>query len=157
MGRARRIPTRCVRAPGWPRSNELPGRVRVASLRRCPSRKDFVQKAVEMRYLRNVSERTTEWYGLAFRWLPNPSPTEDDLKQTIIRMREGRLTPRSVNSYITAINSYLHWTGSSLTMQKLKAEEKVLAVYSPENITTFVNWKPKRPCQRTPGNHADVD
>lgn len=49
----------------------------------------FEQFIKERRYLGNVSERSIEWYKLAFKWLPNENPTEAELKQAVIRMREG--------------------------------------------------------------------
>lgn len=65
------------------------------------------QGTPERRYLINVSERTAECYNQAFRWLPNENPTEQDLKQVVVAMRDGSLKPRSVNSYRTAINASL--------------------------------------------------
>jgi integrase/recombinase XerD len=118
----------------------------------------FQQFLRERRYLGNISERSIEWYSLAFKWLPNEAPDEPALKECIIRMREGGLKPRSVNSYITAINSYLHWAGGSdrkcgagcshLHLSKLKAEQKILPTYSSTDIGAFVHWKPKTRCER---------
>jgi integrase/recombinase XerD len=108
----------------------------------------FEQFLRERRYLGNISERSIDWYKLAFKWLESESPDEAHLKNCIIRMREGGLSPRSVNSYITAINSYLKWSGSSLKLKKLKAEQKVLPVYSAGDISAFAHWKPKTYCQR---------
>jgi integrase/recombinase XerD len=109
----------------------------------------FEQFLRERRYLGNISEHSIDWYRLAFKWLNNDSPDEAALKDCVIRMRESGLKPRSVNSYITAINSYLKWSGnSSLKMKKLKAEQKIMPVYSAADISVFVHWKPKRRCGR---------
>ena len=59
----------------------------------------FEQLPKERRYLCNVSERTIEWYQQAFKWLPNENPTDPELKQTVIRMREEGLSARGINSY----------------------------------------------------------
>jgi hypothetical protein len=75
----------------------------------------FDQFLKERRYLHNVSERSIEWYDQAFNWLPNENPTEAELKQTVIRMREEGLCARSINSYRTALNAYLHWLNSPET------------------------------------------
>ena len=75
----------------------------------------FDQFLKERRYQGNVSERSIEWYELAFKWLPNENPTESELKQTVIRMREEGLSARSINSYRTALNAYLHWLMSPET------------------------------------------
>lgn len=53
--------------------------------------------------------RTLEWYAQALHWLDNPNPDERTLKNVVVRMWESGLKARSVNSYRTAINSYVHW------------------------------------------------
>jgi integrase/recombinase XerD len=118
----------------------------------------FEQFIKERRYLGNVSERSIEWYDLAFKWLPNENPSDAELKQTVIRMRENGLKARSVNSYRTAINAYLHWLDNSEIkcspscshprISKLKSEDKILPVYSATDISTFVHWKSKKRCER---------
>ena len=65
----------------------------------------FDQFLKERRYLGNLSERSIEWYDQAFKCLPNENPTDAELKQTVIRMREEGLSPRSINSYRTALNA----------------------------------------------------
>ena len=73
----------------------------------------FEQFIKERQYLVNVSERSIEWYKQAFRWLINEDPTDQDLNQVVVRMRDGGLKARSVNSYRTAINAYLHWNSNA--------------------------------------------
>ncbi len=100
----------------------------------------FDQFTKERRYLCNLSERSIEWYQQAFKWLPNDNPTDAELKQTVIRMREEGLSARSINSYRTALNAYLHWLTSPDTkchpacsharIARMKVEEKVLSAYS---------------------------
>jgi integrase/recombinase XerD len=118
----------------------------------------FDQFIKERRYLGNVSERTIEWYRLAFLWLPNPNPSAAELKQMMVSMREKGLSARSINSYRTGINAYLHWISSPGTkcspacphprMPKMKAEQKVLPVYSTGDVSVFAHWKPKSRCER---------
>ena len=98
----------------------------------------FEQFIKERRYLCNVSERTIEWYEQAFKWLPNENPTEAELKQAVITMREDGLSARSINSYRTALNASLHWLKNPETkchpacshprIARMKVEEKVLPV-----------------------------
>jgi integrase/recombinase XerD len=104
----------------------------------------FEQFIRERQYLHNVSPRTIQWYGEAFKWLRIPEPDEATLKDCIVRMREKGLKARSCNSYICAINSYLNWTGSALRVPKLKDEQRVLPTFSKEDIAKFATWKPKR-------------
>jgi site-specific recombinase XerC len=89
---------------------------------------------------------------------PTKSASEPELKQTVIRMREKGLKARSVNSYRTAINAYLHWLNHPEIkcspscphprISKMKSEKKVLPVYSAKDIFAFVHWKPKKRCER---------
>jgi hypothetical protein len=50
------------------------------------------------------------------------SPTADDLKRFVIRMREKGLKPTACNNRIRAVNAYLKWAGSSYRATKLKEE-----------------------------------
>lgn len=118
----------------------------------------FEQFTKERRYLGNLSERSIEWYQQAFKWLPNENPTEAQLKQAVIRTRDEGLSARSINSYRTALNAYLHWLKNPETkcsgacshprIARMKVEEKVLSVYSPADVGAFARWKAKTYCQR---------
>ena len=100
---------------------------------------DFLK---EKQYITNVSPATLEWYKLALNWLPNKI-TERSLKDAVVKMRASGMKPRSVNSYRTAINSYLAWSGSELTMPKLQDEQKVPSTFSESDIQKLSKWKPK--------------
>ncbi len=118
----------------------------------------FEQFLRERHYLGNISDRSVDWYRLAFKWLNNEAPDDGALKDSVIRMRECGLSPRSVNSYCTAINAYLHWlkspdikcspSCSHLRIPKMKCEQKILPVYSAADISVFIHWKPKKRCER---------
>jgi integrase/recombinase XerD len=110
---------------------------------------DFLK---EKQYISNVSPRTLEWFNQALAWWDgNP-------KTTVIKMREAGLSARSINSYRTAINSYLHWnTGieekchpgcKHPRIPRMKDDEKVLATYQADGIKEFVRFKPKNRVQR---------
>jgi len=51
----------------------------------------FVQ---ERRYLKNVSPSTVSWYVHAFKWLPSESPSQEELKDAVMRMRATGLRNR---------------------------------------------------------------
>ena len=51
----------------------------------------FEQFIRERQYLTNVSPATLEWYKYSFKWLRTESPTEDELKGAVLRMREKGL------------------------------------------------------------------
>jgi integrase/recombinase XerD len=104
----------------------------------------FEEFLKERRYLNNVSEHTLEWYTLALKWLPNANPTEAELKQMVIRMREKGLKARSINSYRTGINAYLHWMESPHRIPHMKCEQRLLPTFSMDDINKLIAWKPKQ-------------
>jgi integrase/recombinase XerD len=62
--------------------------------------------------------------------LPSQSPTEDELKQMIVRMREKGLRATGCNSAIRSINAYLKWAGSPLKIPQMKEPQIILPTYS---------------------------
>lgn len=102
----------------------------------------------ERRYLQNVSERTVQWYNESLKWLRVEEPTDADLKDFVLRMREKGLKPTSCNNRIRAVNAYLKWSGSSLKIPRLKEPQKVLPTFCLSDISRFLTWKPKTACER---------
>ena len=73
----------------------------------------FIEFTRERQYLHNVSPATLSWYASALKWLPSESPTQDELKSAVLRMREKGLKETGCNSAIRTINAYLHWASGS--------------------------------------------
>ena len=114
----------------------------------------FEQFIREKRYLSNVSQRTIEWYENSLKWLNSPDPTQDDLKDAVIRMRTKGLKPTGCNSVIQALNSYTHWVnaggdckcGSGCLHPKLahlKVPDFVPPTFTEPQVRALVAWKPK--------------
>lgn len=112
---------------------------------------DFIR---ERRYLTNVSPATISWYTHAFKWLPCESPTQEQLKDAVMRMREKGLKATGCNAAIRAINAYMHWSsgagerkcgpgGQHPRIAQLKEPENVLPTFTAAQIKQLVNWKPK--------------
>lgn len=111
---------------------------------------DFIR---ERKYLHNVSPHTVSWYKHAFKWLPSESPTQDDLKDAVLRMRQRGLKETGCNAAIRAINAYLHWSGGSERkcgagcthprMRQLKEPQIILPTLTESQVQRLVNWKPK--------------
>lgn len=97
----------------------------------------------ERQYLHNVSPRTIEWYRNCLRWLPNAAPTQTDLNDAVMRMRERGLKPTGCNCLIRGINAYLKWTGSALKVRPLKEPKLVMPTYSAAQIKALIAYKPK--------------
>jgi integrase/recombinase XerD len=112
---------------------------------------DFIR---ERRYLNNVSPATISWYTHALNWLPSESPSQDELKETVLRMREKGLKATGCNAAIRAINAYLHWscTGGERKcgpgcqhphIPQLKEPQLVLPTFTAAQVTRLVSWKPR--------------
>lgn len=104
--------------------------------------------AKEKQYLLGVSPATLEWYEQSLRWLNTESPTEQELKDAVLRMRTAGLKPSSCNSRIRAINSYLTWLKSPYRIPRLREPIRTLPTFSVQDIQRFLSWKPKTFTQR---------
>ena len=102
----------------------------------------------ERQYLSNVSPATVEWYKQSLRWLGTESPTADDLKAFVIRMREHGLKPTACNNRIRAVNAYLKWAGSPHRVSKLKEPQCILPTFTTAQVKLMLNWKPRNFYQR---------
>jgi len=113
----------------------------------------FSQFIRERQYLLNVTPATLDWYSTSLRWLPCESPTEEQLKDTVIRMRERGLKVSGCNSVIRAINSYLHWAHNpkikcspACTHPKipsLKEPDLIPPTFTAAQVSSIVKWKPR--------------
>ncbi|MGA8345986.1 MAG: hypothetical protein WB781_28915 [Candidatus Sulfotelmatobacter sp.] len=72
----------------------------------------FQQFISKRQYLQNVSPATVQWHTLSLKWMPSESPTEDELKLMVVRMREKQMCATGCNSAIRSINAYLRWAAS---------------------------------------------
>lgn len=119
----------------------------------------FEQFIRERQYLTNVTPATIEWYRNSLKWLNTASPSQDDLKDAVIRMRSKGLKPTGCNSAIQALNCYAHWVhagsdskcGSGCKHPKvaqLKEPKLVLPTFTEQQIRLLVSWKPKGKYQR---------
>jgi site-specific recombinase XerC len=70
----------------------------------------------------NVSPATLEWYRQSLRWLDTNSPSEAQLKDFVMRMRQKGLKATGCNCRIRAVKAYLRWAGSPLKVPRLKEE-----------------------------------
>src|ERR1700723_2056927 len=69
----------------------------------------FEQFIRERQYLHNVTPATVEWYKNSLKRLCSESPSQAELNEAVMRMREKGLKATGCNAVIRAINSYLHW------------------------------------------------
>jgi len=102
----------------------------------------FNQFIKERTFLKNVSPGTIIWYKQSFNWLGNPNPTQADLTNFVIRMREAGLKPASCNNRIRAVNAYLKWANLGLKLAKIKEPKCVFELYTVDDIKKIARFKP---------------
>lgn len=111
----------------------------------------FEQFIREKRYLANLSERTLHSYGQVFdrwmRFIGTEIPTEENLPNFIMGMREAGLTITTCNISIRSFNSFLSWLFQkghipNLRMQQLKDTKKVMRSFTNGHLKVLLAWKP---------------
>jgi integrase/recombinase XerD len=118
----------------------------------------FEQFIRERQYLTNVTPATIEWYRRCLKWLPSEAPTQEDLRSTLLRMRQKGLKETGVNTVLRCVNAYLHWTtgsewkcGAGCThprIHQLKEPRLVLPTFADVQVKRLIAWKPKGKYQR---------
>jgi integrase/recombinase XerD len=116
---------------------------------------DFIK---HRKYFVCVSPATLDWYKSCFRSIPE-FPTQADLQNAVVAMRERGLKPTGINSAITCWNAYAHWLAFPETkcgpgckhpkLTRLKEPQNNLAVYSEQQIHRVVAYKPNTAELRT--------
>ena len=104
----------------------------------------FSQFIRERQYLHNVSLSTVEWYKCSFKWLRSETPTEEELRDAVMRMRERGLKATGCNSAIRALNAYLKWSGSPHRVLYLKEDQRVLPTFKLPDIKKLLTHQPKK-------------
>ena len=110
-----------------------------------PSFERFIS---ERQYLQNVTPATVEWYKQSLHYLPCETPTQDQLKAVVMRMREAGRKATGCNSAGRCINAYLKWSGSPLKIPLLKEPQIVLPTFTPQQVRLLVTWRPKGTYQK---------
>jgi integrase/recombinase XerD len=114
----------------------------------------FEQFIRERQFLSNVTPATIEWYKYSLKWLPSDSPTQENLKDTVMRMRQTGRKATGCNCAIRAINSFLHWNSACterkcgpgcthLRIPQIKEPQFVLPTFTPQQIRLLIAWRPK--------------
>jgi site-specific recombinase XerD len=111
----------------------------------------FAQFIKEKRYIANLSERTIQSYEshVFKRWMKyvGVMPTQANLTQFVIAMREDGLSPTTCNITIRSFNSFLGWLhrnghAPALRLQQLKAEKRIMKTFTDDQMRTLLAWRP---------------
>jgi integrase/recombinase XerD len=109
----------------------------------CSNQPKFQAFLCEREYITNVTARTLEWHAQSLKWLENETPTMDDIKTLIVKMRQSGLKASSVNCRLRSIQAYIRWSGSGVVCPRLKEEQAALPSFSKDDIRKFCDWKPR--------------
>ena len=106
------------------------------------------QFITERRYLRNVSERTIQWYRHSFHAFEGALDSKSSIVSRIAELRQRSVSAVSVNTYLRCINAYLRWLhmehGQALIrIPRLKEEQRVLATLTPDHVKRLLQFTPK--------------
>ena len=112
----------------------------------------------ERRYLMSVSENTVRWHTCALKWLPNENPTQEQLQQMVIRMRDRGLKETGCNAVIRSVNAYLHWNsglqgkcGTACQHPKLRSlrePKMVMPTFTEDQVRLLLKYRPKTAFER---------
>jgi integrase/recombinase XerD len=98
----------------------------------------------ERQYLLNVSPKTLDNYTGAFVWLNVENPTQADVTDMVVRMREAGNAATSVNNRLRCVQAYMRWlTGTDVKLKKLKEPQRVPQVFSQSDIAKIAAYKPR--------------
>jgi len=118
----------------------------------------FEQFIRERQYCTNVTAATIEWYRRCLIWLRSDSPTQMDLKDLVMRMRQKGLKETGINTVLRCVNAYLHWNSGSERkcgpgcthprIAQLKEPRLVLPTFTEQHIKRLIAFKPTKRCER---------
>jgi integrase/recombinase XerD len=113
----------------------------------------FAQFTREKQFLNNVSPRTIKFYKDCLaawkRTVGDNLPDKQNIKEFVMRLQEEGIKVVTINIYIRGINSFLTWLlenehiPEKLRIKQLKEPEKVLKVFSDEQLKALLSFRPR--------------
>lgn len=103
-----------------------------------PRHKQFIK---ERQYVNNLSPATIRWYEQSLCCLDTESPTSDDIKALIVRLRERGLEPVSIKSRLQAVRAYCRWARLAVVIPKMKIEQRVLPTFDGTQVARLMHWR----------------
>lgn len=120
----------------------------------------FEQFIREKQYLANVTPATVEWYRHSLKWLDSESPTQEELRDVVLRMRTKGRSASGCNAVIRCLNAYLHWNAvgpeqkcvpggcQHLRIPQLKEPQIILPTFTEQQIKRLVQFRPGKRYRR---------
>jgi integrase/recombinase XerD len=108
----------------------------------------------DRQYLKNVSDRTLEWYHLAFKQFEQHAGAECDLtpataRAFVVGLRERGVIAITCNNRIMAVNAFLKWMydegrlSTRIRIPLQKVEQTVLQTMTDAQLRALVTCKPQ--------------
>jgi integrase/recombinase XerD len=119
----------------------------------------FEQFIRDRQYIHNVTPATVHWYRHSLKWLESESPSQKELTDAVLRMREKGRNASGCNCALRAINAYLHWNSEAGEKKcgpgcqhphiaRLKEPQLILPAFTDAQVKRLVAWNPKAKCQK---------
>jgi integrase/recombinase XerD len=112
----------------------------------------------ERQYLQNATPRTVESYRYCLKFLPNENPSQAELHEMVLNLRQSGRKETGCNVVIRTINGYLHWaTGregkcgagcNHPKLRKLKEPKVVMPTFTETQVSSLVKYRPKGPYKK---------
>lgn len=105
--------------------------------------KEFIE---EKKYLANVSPKTIQIYEHSFAWVEKYCPegiTEAGILEMVKDARRLGRTTSTINTRLGVVKTYCKWAGIDVKVQMLKEGERVVRIFSPEDIRKLISYRPK--------------
>jgi len=111
------------------------------------------QFITERQYLQNATPRTIESYHYCLKFLPNENPSQTELHEMILALRQNGRKETGVNVVIRTVNGYLHWASGNdgrcgagchhPKLKKLKEPTVIMPTFTAAQIKALVTYRPK--------------
>ena len=117
----------------------------------------FEQFVKDRHYLQNVSDRTLEWYRLAFKQFTaagHQDATERSAKAFVIGLRERGVKPVTCNNRARALNAFFVWLHREGHLEKpiriplQREERKMLQTFTEAQLRALIVFKPRNAGER---------
>ncbi len=107
------------------------------------------QFITERKIFKGVSPATVLWYEQSLKRFEGALESREAIGKRIVELRERGLSPISINTHLRCVRAYLNWAHSeghlaqSIKIGFIKAEKKVIATLSPEQVQHLITFRPK--------------
>jgi len=101
----------------------------------------------ERQYLQNATPRTVESYHYCLKFLPDENPSQNQLHEMVLNLRQSGRKETGCNVVIRTINGYLHWNSGKdgkcgpgcdhPKLRKLKEPKTVMQTFTEGQISAL--------------------